>query len=272
MGFGDCKGLSKYMQSLLAAVGVPSYYLVIDTDSANLLPGYASMNQMNHVMVAVPLPEYSDTVWVECTNPTLPLGYRHANAAGHRVVLVKEDGGELVRIPSYADSISARRRYTDISLDQDGIATIKARLELSLDETESYLDFKNLREDRKKAILSNGLHGNAWDIAVIGINDNFQDYQTQGRHFVPQMDISYKLLSSNYASTNGDRLFIPVNPYPKSFIIQKGKRHNEICRTYNLTDEDIITLHIPEGYNVENLPANEEIEVRSLFKKHLTHP
>lgn len=260
MGFGDCKGLSKYMQSLLAAVGVPSDYLVIDTDSANLLPGYASMNQMNHVMVAVPLPEYSDTVWVECTNPTLPLGYRHANAAGHRVVLVKEDGGELVRIPSYADSISARRRYTDISLDQDGIATIKARLELSLDETESYLDFKNLREDRKKAILSNGLHGNAWDIAVIGINDNFQDYQTQGRYFVPQMDISYKLLSSNYASTNGDRLFIPVNPYPKSFIIQKGKRHNEICRTYNLTDEDIITLHIPGGYTVENLPANEEID------------
>ena len=74
------------------------------------------------------------------------------------------------------------------------------------------------------------------------------------------MDISYKLLSSNYASTNGDRLFIPVNPYPKSFIIQKGKRHNEICRTYNLTDEDIITLHIPEGYTVENLPANEEID------------
>lgn len=72
-GFGDCKGLSNYMRAMLTELGIPSVYTVISTTNRRLLADFASANQNNHVILQVPLP--NDTLWLECTNPTLPLGY-----------------------------------------------------------------------------------------------------------------------------------------------------------------------------------------------------
>ena len=259
MGFGDCKGLSRYLQSLLAAVGVNSTYYLINTSSADVLPGYASTNQFDHVMLAVPMKELSDTVWVECTNPSYPLGYRHESAAGHEVVLVKETGGELVRIPAYADTLSQKRRYADIVLDADGTAQMDMRLELCLDLMESYLNMKDWREDDRKKRLAGGICGNPWGLSVTGVTDNFSEYQTKGRDFVPRMEIDYSLVSTSYANVNGNRIFVPINPYPKATSLQKGKRHNEVYRGYGLLLEDIVTLHIPDGYAVESLPSSVDL-------------
>ena len=68
-GFGDCKALSNFLRAALAAVGVESDYYAVSTSHATLFPGYVSIGQMNHVMLAVPLKEHRDTLWVECTNP-----------------------------------------------------------------------------------------------------------------------------------------------------------------------------------------------------------
>jgi len=255
LGYGDCKGLSNYLKSLLAAVGVKSDYYIINTEKKDLMPNYASVGLMDHAMLAVPLPELSDTVWVECTNPTYPLGYRHDSCAGHEVVLIKEEGGELLRIPAYADSLTCERQYSDIVLTADGNAQMSMKRELYLDEVEPYLDFRDEREDVRKRMLNYGIKGNPYNLAVKGVTDNFQDYFTKGRDFVPEMTIDYTLESRSYATVNGTRLFIPVNPYPKLASIQKSKRKNDICLSRAMCNEDIITLHIPEGYGVESIPA-----------------
>lgn len=256
LGYGDCKGLSKYMQSLLAAVGIKSDYYIINTNMRDLLPGYASNGQMNHAMLAVPMPELSDTVWVECTNPAYPLGYRHSSAAGHEVVLVKEEGGELVRIPSYADTLSLQRQYSDVVLTSGGTALLTMRRELYLDQVESYLNFRELREDEKKQKLTSGMKGSSWELEVTGVSDNFADYPTRGHGYVPEMSIEYNLLSGGYANANGNRIFVPVNPYPKMASIQKKARQNDVVLKMGGRREDIITLHIPDGYTVESLPKN----------------
>ena len=56
-GFGDCKGLSNYMQAMLHAVGIPSFYTIVNTNRERFLPGYSGIGQMNHAMLCVPLPE-----------------------------------------------------------------------------------------------------------------------------------------------------------------------------------------------------------------------
>ena len=52
-GFGDCKALSNFLRAALAAVGVESDYYAVSTSHATLFPGYVSIGQMNHVMLAV---------------------------------------------------------------------------------------------------------------------------------------------------------------------------------------------------------------------------
>lgn len=71
-GYSDCKGLSNYMRAMLKEVGIASNYTTISTVNRNLLPNFASAGQMNHVILQVPLE--NDTLWLECTNPELPMG------------------------------------------------------------------------------------------------------------------------------------------------------------------------------------------------------
>ena len=92
-GFGDCKGLSNYMRAMLKEIGIASNYIPISTTNYRLLPDFASAGQMNHVILQVPLEK--DTLWLECTNPQLPLGYVHEDIAGHDAIEVNEHGGRL---------------------------------------------------------------------------------------------------------------------------------------------------------------------------------
>lgn len=255
-GFGDCKGLSNYMKALLAAVGVESDYYIIHTDRARLLKNYASVGQMNHAMLAVPMPQLKDTVWVECTNPSIPLGYRHSDAAGHDVLLVKEDGGEFVRIPSYADSLSKTRQLTDVTLYKDGSARINVRRELYLDYVDSYIGFQELQPLKQTQKLTSGLNVMPVEVTVNAIKDNFDQYSAQGRDYVPEMDIDYAYGTSVYGNLSGNRLFAPVNPTARSLKIQKGKRLNELCLLGPWCREEVITLHLPEGFKAEGLPKD----------------
>src|SRR5690606_27634424 len=76
-GYGDCKALTNYMQSLLKTAGIPSYYTVVYAGSS----GYAQnrfvedlpSNQFNHVILCVP--GMKDTTWLECTSQQSPPGY-----------------------------------------------------------------------------------------------------------------------------------------------------------------------------------------------------
>ena len=96
-GFGDCKGLSNYTRAMLKELGIASTYTVISTTNERLLPDFSSANQMNHVILQVPLPQ--DTLWLECTNPSLPFGYVHQDIAGHDALLIEPTGGQMYRLP-----------------------------------------------------------------------------------------------------------------------------------------------------------------------------
>lgn len=259
-GFGDCKGLSNYMKALLKAAGVASEYFIINTNRASLLPGYASVGQMNHAMLAVPLPEFGDTVWVECTNPTVPLGYRHEDAAGHEVVLVTEDGGELVRIPSYPDSLSRQVQRTRVILSADGSARISLRKELYLDLVEPYIGFLEYKPETRMKMMTLAMKLHPDHFTIGEVRDNFNDYPLSGRNYVPEMSIDCSFDTGIYANANGNRLFVPLNPVAQIVPFQKGERINDIDIKGGSTYEDIITLVIPEGYSIESLPPDEHLE------------
>ena len=85
-----------------------------------------------------------DTLWVECTNPRIPLGYRHDDIAGHQVVLIKENGGELVRCGRYPDSLSRLENKVRVLLSSTGDAFVDVQERAFLDFTESRISFPTL--------------------------------------------------------------------------------------------------------------------------------
>ena len=251
-GFGDCKGLSNYMQAMLRAVGIPSTYTLVNTNREHFLPDYSGIGQMNHAMLCVPLPEKKDTLWLECTNPSVPLGYRHEDVAGHDVVLLTADGGVPVRVPAYADSLSRDFMDIDIDLHADGSAKVTARLSLWLDETEDWIRIRDWKPETQRSQLTSGLAVQPQSVVLTGVQDNFRDYD--GPDYCPWIRVDFTFDTRQYANTGNSRLFVLANPYPKGTTLQRTKRQNDLENKRGAVSRDRIRIRIPEGYTVENLP------------------
>lgn len=259
-GFGDCKALSNYMKAMLREAGVESDYYAISTRNANLKADFVSVGQMNHVMLAVPLPENRDTLFVECTNPSYPLGYRHFSCAGHQILLVREDGGHLVRVGDYADSLRRDVQKTEVVLSADGSAKLSIREQHYLDECEPFIDFASMNPQDQTRMLIRGWQIKPENFKLISVSDNFGDYAVKGRDFCAEKDIDYSMDCKIYASRNGNRLFVPVNPVAKSMETQRSARQNGLFfkHAYALIDE--LTVHCPAGYRVESKPDDVSLD------------
>lgn len=121
-GYGDCKALSFYMQSMLEALGIESHYTVISTNRRDIPHSVISPTHFNHVILCVPL--QTDTLWLECTNPALRMGHLHHNISGHDAVMLTPDGGRLTKLPVCPAELNTDRTERDITLLANGDADI----------------------------------------------------------------------------------------------------------------------------------------------------
>ena len=254
-GFGDCKALSFYMQQLLSLVGIPSEYMIVNTQRRNLPEGYSSLGQMNHAILCVPAEK--DTLWLECTNPKVPLGYRHSDIAGHQGVLIEQTGGRLVRIPEYPDSLRSEVSRMDLLLSPDGSALVSVDRRLRLNHAESYIGFASVKNaDIQKSLLS-GLQGQADGFHLIDYQDNFRDYGGEPG-YVPEARLRFSFHASGLARVNGDRIFVKTAPYSRTMSSQKSARHYDLVIERGSVVRDSVLVRLPDGYEVEHLPAGQE--------------
>ena len=250
-GFGDCKALSFYMQQLLALLDIRSEYVIVNTKRPKLYDGYASVGQMNHAILCVPMQR--DTLWVECTNPSVPLGYRHEDIAGHEAVLIRYDGGKLTRIPAYPDSLSVEADRMEVRLDADGSARVAVERTARLDCAERFFDFAELKaEDARKFLLS-GVQGHPENFRVESFSENFRDYDgTPG--YVPEARVRFSFGLDGIGRVDGDRMFVRVFPFRVSLNTQKAARKYDLVVGRAVATRDSVLVVVPEGYAVEHLP------------------
>ncbi len=250
-GFGDCKGLSNYMRAMLKEIGIASNYTTISTTNRRLLSDFASVGQMNHVILQVPLK--GDTLWLECTNPQLPLGYLHEDIVGHDAIVISEKGGEFVQLPAYADSLNSLHEQIGITLSAEGGADIK------ISQTASYREYERLRplitmdkQEFQRALL----HTTSVPQAVICQSEIHEDKEKVS------LSLNADLSSKGFATVTGQRLFVPLCPIHKGFDIpySNKERTEELFFQYGCQDKSNITLTIPNGYSIEAMPKDVSIE------------
>lgn len=249
-GFGDCKGLTNYMSAMLKEVGVSSVYCTINSRRRkNFYSDFASAGQSNHVVLCVP--EAADSLWIECTNATLPLGYVHSGIAGHNAMAVDERGGHLVRLPEYADTLNMQCTNVDVTLAADGSANLAVR---QRSEYEQYEDLLFLRyaddKSRKEWLLKNITAPQAVVTAMA-----VQEHRTP--FAVPQMELTGQIASKKFANISGTRLLVPLNPTHRGYktVPKNSNRQGKVYVGAGFRDVDTVTFHIPEGFAIEALPA-----------------
>ncbi|MEG1586924.1 MAG: DUF3857 domain-containing protein [Bacteroidales bacterium] len=245
-GFSDCKGLSNYLKALLSEAGIPSVYTVISTTRSHLLPDFASANQMNHVILQVPLP--GDTLWLECTNPEEPFGYIHNQIAGHDALLIHPDGGEIYRLPQKKDSLHKECYYADIYLGADGNAKGVVSRKSWNSQYENRCHLIKLEDAKQRDRVRGEIKLPSVRIQELTMKEN--------KCADPSFEVRYEA-ELGYGTQTGNRLFIPANIFRNTLseFSSRKPRTQPIALSAGFTDSDTIHIHLPEGYNIESTPA-----------------
>ena len=248
-GFGDCKGLSNYMRAMLKEVGITSHYTTISTDNPRLLRDFASVGQMNHVILQVPL--QNDTLWLECTNPQLPMGYVHEDIAGHDAIEISEQGGRLVRLPVYADSTNLMQNDISIQLSALGDADIAIEQHTANRQYESLIPLLKMDEKDRRKVLLQMVRTPQAEIRQLHVSED-------GANIRLAADIH----SQKYATQAGQRLMVPICPVHRGYTVPSATtaRVGDIFREMGYLDVDDIELTIPDGYELEVRPKDMRID------------
>lgn len=255
LGYGDCKALSNYTRALLDAVGVPSYNTILygDRKKWDIESDFVS-TQGNHMILAIPNAE--NYVFLECTSQDNPFGYQ-ANFTDDRAVLVlKPNGGEIVRTKAYNDKNNTQINTGAYKLDENGnfsgIITMASEGAQYSEKAEVEKMLPNEKEAHYKDYWST--IGNL-KLDKIKLIDNKEKII-----FTEELALS----ADNYGKITNGKMFVVVNAYSQFTHnikrIRSRKTPFEIERGSLDTDE--ISINLPIGYTIEFLPSNFELNTK----------
>ncbi len=253
LGYGDCKALSNYMVALLKIVDITAHYAIIGAgkDHIDLFEDFASINQMNHAIVCVPLE--SDTIWLECTSQKNPFGYLGSFTDDRYAILITPEGGKLTRTKKYDKNVNFQFRTINAILNEDCSLNAKSNTTYS---GLQYDFIKNQLYEGEKEQRKNLLD----DLDLSNFEINNIKY-SQKKDFIPTAYEYLDLKLNNYASKSGKRIFLPLNLLNKqSYIPKKVKdRKSDVDLTFAFSDYDTVRYELPEKYTVEYLPDTNHI-------------
>ena len=253
-GYGDCKALSNYMYSILKEAGIKSYYTWIKAGENNnsFMEDFPS-NQFNHCIVCVP--QGKDTIWLECTSQTLPMGYLSGFTSDRNALLIDETGGKLVRTPAYKKTDNTQIRNITATVNEQGLLTaniVTAYKAQQQDDLESELS--TFSKEKMGEHLQTKLNIPSYTISKY----NYAAVKSA----LPVITETITLTANNYCTISGKRLFINPNILNISTtkIKDASTRKHNIKLPYSYIDIDSVEINIPAGYTPESIPENAMIE------------
>ncbi|MDR3055754.1 MAG: DUF3857 and transglutaminase domain-containing protein [Zoogloeaceae bacterium] len=145
---GDCKDHATLLQALLAARGIASEQVLIDTGRAYELPKTPSVWSVNHVINY--LPQWG--IYADSTADNIPFGYLPMSADAKPVIHIREAGtGDNVRVIPLSDKpYQTQDIRSALKLAADGSASGSVRVRLVGLAAARWRDyFMNLKTERR---------------------------------------------------------------------------------------------------------------------------
>ena len=246
--YGDCKALSNFMKAMLKEAGIVSYPVLIQNGKKPFkITEDFTTPAFNHVILNVP----SENYWLECTSTYNPPNYIGISNADRNVLLLTEAGGKIARTPTMHSSDNSENNSTVIQLTADGQATVSFSSNRKGNRQDWYRYAKNYysEEDLKKEITE-----------IIPLSSfTLNEFSINVSDDMPAAQLEYKATVPRYASKAGRRLFVPlnaVNPF-STIPPANDERLHPILMENSYSEKDSIVFHIPVGFKIESMPAEE---------------
>lgn len=265
--YGDCKDKATVLSSMLAQIGVKSYYIIVNaTRGVVTKDSPASPGGFNHMILAIALPEASygkplpamfehrklgHLLIFDPTNDFVPFGQIPPYEQDNYGLLVGEQGGELIHMPLSSPESNGINRTAKMKLLPDG--TLQGEME------ETYVGFSAMlgrmflqnesEADRKKMIER--LMGSS-----LG-NFQLDHYELVNASDIDQdLIIRFKFSAAHYAKNAGSMLLVRprvVGEMAGQWDANKPRHYAYDFRAPFL-NRDSFEIALPEGFQVDELP------------------
>lgn len=253
LGYGDCKALTNYTRCLLKSVGVPSYYTVVyaSHDSTTDIQNDFASIQGNHVILTLPVDK--KFIWLECTSQIHPFGFQGDFTDDRNVLLVKPDGGEIVKTKMFSETDNCKIKKGSYQVSAEG--TLLGNLKIiskGLLYNSEFRKERLSREDQIKNYKEEFDNLNNLSLKKINFVNNSKTIE-----FTEDLELE----ASGYAQKSGEnKLIFALNAFDQNPYIPKKYRSREysfeIERGY--TNEEEIEITIPTGFIIEAKPSGIE--------------
>ena len=264
--YGDCKDKATVLSTMLAQIGVKSYYLLVNTNRGIFTENSPPQANFDHMILAIVLPESSYSkplpaiydhpklghlLIFDPTNEFVPFGEIPPYEQDNYGLLVADPGGELIHLPATHAEFNRINRTAKLKLLPDG--TLQGEIEevrSGFEAMRSRYDLEHESDkDRKKLIESmlgrsiSGFEVNSFDL--LNADDIDKD-----------LVLRYKFTASHYAKNAGQLLLLRprvLGEMAGTFDSTKPRHYPYIFEAPSFRS-DSVEITLPEGYNVDELP------------------
>jgi hypothetical protein len=245
--YGDCKGLSNYMYSVLKTLGIKSYVALINRQSNDegVDPDFPA-DRFNHLILFVP--DGKDSIWLECTSKTALFGMLDNSTENRNAVLITEDGGVLVATPESEAANNTFTVRTTINLDENGSGNCLSNIQATGEYKEDFLRYlSDSKKDDQKEYLVKGIGYKQPDDMLITRIADPATYHTN-------IELAIEKVSEFMA---GSKMFLAPHIYKfwSYKMPENEKRQRDYYFEVPFRKSDTTIYMMPEGFVIDLLPA-----------------
>ncbi len=255
--FGDCKDLSNFMIAMLKEVGIKAYpALTLTRDKGMTLKDFPN-GRFNHCITFIPMPK--DTVWVDGTVDRMAANDLPPSDEGVDVLVVKDDGGELVRTPLSSAEQNFWVSRVEARIVASGRLFFKGEIRSGGNQA-AY--FRGNLAEQKPEEQKNWMHHL--------LSETFPDLTLESftatnlvRNYDQPVDVKFEGVVNNYATGSAHRIFFNpniLNRRSQSIVPDETKRVFPVHLSYAYQDVDSVKIELPAGYALEAGPKPGKIQ------------
>lgn len=266
--YGDCKDKATLMSSMLTAIGVESYYVVINTERGSITADTPAHNGFDHAILAIKLPDgvtgptlvstlqhpkLGRLLFFDPTNELTPFGQIGGYLQANYGLLVTPDGGELVQLPKQPSSMNSIQRTAKLTLDTTG------KLEGTVEEVRVG-DRAWSQRQALRTVSTNTEKIKPIESILAGSLSNFRITKAS----VVNLNLSdqpfgfkYAFEADSYAKNAGNLLLVRPRVFgskARAILETKEPRLFPIEFEGPVQDTDTFEITLPPGYTVDELP------------------
>lgn len=254
--YGDCKALSMYTLSMMKAVGLDAFYVIISAGSnykSDLEVDFPSI-QGNHAIIGIPIE--GDTIYADCTSRANPFAYRSGFTDGRVALAINESGGKIIRTPEYSDRENSELITSKLKVDiNNKILTIETSNELSGLRIGSRLFLDQYKERQILEKVYPSFYPQFQKETFLDLKFDLLDEKT--------FKESFRVENRSLISQAGDYILIPLHVHSTRQYQLDKERDFDIYVKEGSFKEFNYSFEIPLGYETVKLPEAFEFETKT---------